>query len=131
MHVDYETYGDARRLPQPAIKRHFDAQDVDFMDGIIHTPDELVLCVGRFVDERAVHARSTTGRRSTGRARGTRRDDYLTTPDYFFRYDRGVTNVHPKSLLGRLLFGKLMDSGNDAAARRQAELPVQDRQARR
>ncbi|HSD90923.1 MAG TPA: hypothetical protein VLB44_25540, partial [Kofleriaceae bacterium] len=30
---------------------------------------------------------------------------------YFFRYDRGVTNVHPKSFIGRLLFGKLLDSG--------------------
>jgi FAD/FMN-containing dehydrogenase len=39
-----------------------------------------------------------------------RSEDFLTTPDYFFRYDRGVTNVRPKSWLGRLLFGKLMAS---------------------
>ena len=50
-----------------------------------------------FVDERAVHATRTTGRRSTTRAPAKRREDYLQTPDYFFRYDRGVTNVHPKS----------------------------------
>ncbi|HEY8078618.1 MAG TPA: hypothetical protein VIF62_31020, partial [Labilithrix sp.] len=39
-----------------------------------------------------------------------RSEDYLRTPDYFFRYDRGVTNVHPKSFLGRLLLGKLASS---------------------
>jgi hypothetical protein len=34
----------------------------------------------------------------------------MTTEDYFFRYDRGVTNVRPSSWLGRLLFGKLVAS---------------------
>src|SRR3954464_5780364 len=41
---------------------------------------------------------------------GTLEKDYLKTPDYFFRYDRGVTNVHPKSFIGRLLFGKIAGS---------------------
>jgi len=40
----------------------------------------------------------------------TRKEDYLRTPDYFFRYDKGVTNVTPRSFLGRLLFGKFVDS---------------------
>ena len=40
----------------------------------------------------------------------SRDEDYLETADYFFRYDRGVTNVRPKSLVGRLVFGKLMSS---------------------
>jgi FAD/FMN-containing dehydrogenase len=39
-----------------------------------------------------------------------RREDYLTTPNYFFRYDRGVTNVRPSSFLGRLLFGRFLSS---------------------
>jgi FAD/FMN-containing dehydrogenase len=39
-----------------------------------------------------------------------RREDYLKTPHYFFRYDQGVTNVHPKSFIGRLLFGKFLGS---------------------
>jgi hypothetical protein len=34
----------------------------------------------------------------------------LKTSDYFFRYDKGVTNVFPKSFLWRLFFGKFMDS---------------------
>lgn len=40
----------------------------------------------------------------------SRTEDYLRTPDYFFRYDKGVTNVTPKSFLGRLLLGKFVDS---------------------
>jgi FAD/FMN-containing dehydrogenase len=85
------------------------ARDVDFIDGIIHSPTQYVLCTGRFVDSApytsrydwlAVYYQSTA----------KRTEDYLTTPDYFFRYDRGVTNVRPKSFVGRLLFGKLLAS---------------------
>jgi hypothetical protein len=109
--VDYEKYGTLVEY-QAAIQRHFESQDVDFMDGIIHghAPDELVLCVGRFVG----HAPFTNAYDWTKvYYQSTRKlsHDYLKTPDYFFRYDRGVTNVHPKSYVGRLLFGKLMDSG--------------------
>jgi hypothetical protein len=39
-----------------------------------------------------------------------RKEDYMRTPDYFFRYNRGVTNVHPKSAVARFLFGKFIDS---------------------
>ena len=90
------------------------------MDGIIHSPDKLVLCVGRFVDEAPYthRVRLDEGLLPEHRERGPRTTS--TTPDYFFRYDRGVTNVHPKSFLGRLLFGKLMRLGHDAADRRQA-----------
>jgi FAD/FMN-containing dehydrogenase len=44
------------------------------------------------------------------RSTAERREDYLETRQYFYRYDRGVTNVHPKSFLGRLLLGKLLGS---------------------
>src|SRR5438093_235376 len=36
--------------------------------------------------------------------------DWLRTADYFFRYDHGVTHVFPRSLPGRLLFGRLISS---------------------
>jgi hypothetical protein len=45
-----------------------------------------------------------------------RREDYLRTPDYFFRYDHGVTGIHPKTFIGRLLFAKLMGSTRLLAA---------------
>jgi len=108
--IDYETYGSLDEY-RTAIKRHFDTQDVDFMDGIMHRPDKLVLCVGKFVDE-APYTSKYDWTKVYWESTGTRLTDYMTTPDYFFRYDRGVTNVHPKSWLGRALFGKFMGSGN-------------------
>lgn len=85
------------------------AGPVDFMDGIIHSPTEYVLSLGRFVD-RAPYTNAYDWTKVYWLSTKERREDYLKTPDYFFRYDRGVTNVHPKSYVGRLLFGKLLDS---------------------
>jgi FAD/FMN-containing dehydrogenase len=107
--VDYEKYATLVEY-QAAINRHFQTQDVDFMDGIMHKPDELVLCVGRFVD-RAPFTNAYDWTKVYYKSTRELTHDYLKTPDYFFRYDRGVTNVHPKSYVGRLLFGKLLDSG--------------------
>ena len=106
--IVYETHRDLEAY-KAAIWRHFERRDVDFMDGIIHSPDKLVLSVGEFVDAAPYTHRYDWVRvyyRSTAR----RRDDYLRTPDYFFRYDHGVTNVHPKSFVGRLLLGRFLGS---------------------
>jgi FAD/FMN-containing dehydrogenase len=108
--VVYEKY---QRLPDylAAIQRHFKAKDVDFMDGIIHSPTELVLSVGQFVDEAPYTHRYdwvTVYYRTTS----TRKEDYLRTADYFYRYDNGVTHPTPGSFLGRLFFGKLIGSTN-------------------
>jgi FAD/FMN-containing dehydrogenase len=108
--VAYEKYS---TLPeyQAAIRRHFEAVDIDFMDGIIHSPTCYVLSAGRFVDS-APYTHSYDWMRIYYQSTAERTEDYLETPDYFFRYDRGVTNVHPKSWLGRLFFGKFLDSSN-------------------
>ena len=94
---------------QAAILRHFEARDVDFMDGIIHAPDCYVLCTGDFA-ETAPYTSDYSWMKIYYQSTRTRSEDYLTTPDYFFRYDRGVTNVRPRSFLGRLLFGKFLAS---------------------
>ncbi len=106
--LDYETHASLASY-QASIARHAAARDVDFMDGIIHSPVRYVLNLGRFVDAAPYTSRYDWLKvyyQSTAR----RTEDYLTTPDYLFRYDRGVTNVRPHSLLGRLLFGKWMTS---------------------
>jgi FAD/FMN-containing dehydrogenase len=108
VHVEYETHHTLEDY-RASIQRHFEQQDIDFMDGIIHAPDKLVLCCGRFVD-RAPYTNRYDWVKVYYQSTGTRAEDYLATPDYFFRYDRGVTNVHPKSLVGRVLLGKLMSS---------------------
>ena len=84
--------------------------DVDFMDGILHTRDLLVLSIGRFVDS-APYTNAYDWTKVYYTSTAELDHDYLKTPDYFLRYDRGVTNVHPKSFIGRALVGKLIDSG--------------------
>jgi FAD/FMN-containing dehydrogenase len=92
-----------------SIWSHFERRDVDFMDGIIHSPSHLALCVGDFSD-RAPYTNRYDWLKVYYRSTAERCEDYLKTPRYFYRYDQGVTNVHPKSFLGRLLFGKLLGS---------------------
>ncbi|MBX3260212.1 MAG: FAD-binding oxidoreductase [Labilithrix sp.] len=106
--VTYDTYPTLREYTA-AIRRYAAAEDVDFIDGIIHGPDKYVLSVGRFVDE-APYTHRYDWVRVYWKSTGTRIEDYLRTRDYFFRYDRGVTNVQPRSFVGRLLFGKLLSS---------------------
>jgi FAD/FMN-containing dehydrogenase len=94
---------------QAAIARHAEARDIDFMDGIIHSPSLYVLCTGRFVDT-APYTSNYEWLKVYYRSTAKRTEDYLATADYFFRYDRGVTNVRPSSFIGRLLFGKFLTS---------------------
>jgi FAD/FMN-containing dehydrogenase len=108
VHVRYEKHTTIDSYLE-SIWSHYEKRDVDFMDGLIHSLDNLVLSVGDFVDEAPynnrydwmkVYYQSTT----------KRKEDYLKTKDYFFRYNQGVTNVHPKSFLGRLFLGKFLGS---------------------
>jgi FAD/FMN-containing dehydrogenase len=108
VHVYYEKY-DTLEGYRAAIQRHYERRDVDFMDGIIHSPTLYVLSIGYFVDE-APYTNSYEWMKVYYQSTATRADDYLTTEHYVFRYDRGVTNVRPKSFLGRLLLGKFMAS---------------------
>lgn len=93
-----------------AIWTHYVEQDFDFMDGIIHSPREYVLSTGNFVDD-APYTHRYNWMRIYYLSTAKRKEDYLKTQDYFYRYDKGVTNVHPKSLPGRLFFGRLINSG--------------------
>src|SRR5262249_4862121 len=106
--IDYETHATLEDF-QAAVHRRAKERDVDFMDAIIHTEAKYVLCVGRFVAH-APYTHRYDWTRVYWESTGKRKEDYLRTTDYFFRYDRGVTNVHPKSFIGRLLFGRLLSS---------------------
>jgi FAD/FMN-containing dehydrogenase len=91
VHVVYEKHATIEAY-QASIKQHADARDVEFMDGIIHSPSRFVLSVGRFVD-RAPYTNRYDRFKVYYKSTATRDEDYLETPQYFFRYDRGVTNV--------------------------------------
>lgn len=109
VHVRYDRFRTLAEY-QAAIHRHFVERDVDFMDGIIHAPDDHVLSLGKFVEEAPYTTRYDWTKVYYLSTR-ERPEDFLATRDYFFRYDHGVTNVHPKSAIGRLVLGRLMDSG--------------------
>ena len=83
--VDYVRFRTLDTFLQ-AIRDHSGKRDVDFMDGIVHSPRDFILCLGSFVEEAPythrylweIYYRSTR----------KREQDYLTTYDYLFRYDR-------------------------------------------
>jgi FAD/FMN-containing dehydrogenase len=108
VHVTYETHATLEAFQQ-GIWRRFHAQDVDYLDGQIFSPTKHVLCVGRFVDTVPYTNRyewltaycETIPRRS---------EDYLSTYDYLFRYNRGVTHARPQNKLVRALFGRWIHS---------------------
>ncbi len=108
VHVRYERSASlAEHLG--SVARHARQHDVTFMDGILHAPDLAVLAVGRFVD-RAPYSHRYDWMRVYWESTAHRGEDYLATRDYFFRYDHGVTNTHPRSFLGRLLLGRFLHS---------------------
>ncbi len=108
VHVRYENHTSIASYRE-SIWRHYERRDVDFMDGMIHSPSHLVLSVGDFVDS-APYTNRYDWMKVYYRSTAERQQDYLRTKDYFFRYNQGVTNVHPKSFLGRLIFGKFLGS---------------------
>lgn len=106
--VTYEKYNNIEDY-KSAIWGHYENQDVDFMDGIIHSPTEYVLSVADFVDG-APYTHSYDWIKIYYMSTKERKEDYLKTSEYFFRYDKGVTNVNPKSFLARFIFAKFMNS---------------------
>lgn len=108
VHLTYERYGTLGEYLE-AIERHFRAGDVDYMDGIIHSPQLHVLSLGRFID-RAPYTHRYDWVKVYYRSTAERREDYLELRQYLFRYDRGVTYPFPRTALGRLLFGKFVRS---------------------
>ena len=106
--VTYESFDNPGDY-QSAIWKHYQEQDIDFMDGIIHSETSYVLSTASFTD-RAPYTHRYDWLRVYYESTGKRKEDYLKTPDYFFRYDRGVTNVTPASFPARLIFGKFMNS---------------------
>jgi FAD/FMN-containing dehydrogenase len=108
VHVTYHGH-DTLEAYADEIHAHYVARDVDFVDGFLHGPDEHVLCLGELTDH-APYTHRYDWMRVYHRSTARRSEDWLRTIDYFFRYDNGVTNVHPKGAIGRLLFGKFVHS---------------------
>ena len=91
-----------------AIREAYDA-DVDFLDGVAFSRNDLVLTSARFVAD-APYTSDYTYERIYYRSLRTRETDYLTTQDYFWRWDtdwfwcsKNMGAQHPvvRRLLGR------------------------------
>lgn len=90
------------------------AADYEFIDGIIHGPNSFVLCLGQYVDK-APYLSSYRWLDIYYKSTLARTEDYLTTPDYFFRYDTechwmsrtvpGLESKPVRFLLGRQVLG--------------------------
>lgn len=104
-HEKYSTLADY----QKSIWKHYENQDIDFMDGFIHSPREYVLCIGHFTYN-APYTHKYDWMRVYFQSTLQRAEDYLKTTDYFFRYDKGITTTRYKSFLGKLFFRKLVNS---------------------
>lgn len=62
--------------------------DHDLVDGIVHSPNQLTLCLGRFTDDAGDTTPSSyVGEHIYYRSTQRRRSDLLTAEEYFFRYD--------------------------------------------
>jgi FAD/FMN-containing dehydrogenase len=85
VHLEYRTLKTAQAFHDEMLAR-CKAGDYDFIDGIVHGPDCWVLCLGKFAST-APYTSSYRWLDIFYQSTRERRDDWLTTEDYCFRYD--------------------------------------------
>lgn len=88
------------------------AADHDFVDSIIHGPDKLVVCLGDMIDA-VPYTSSYNWLKIFYKSTLEHEVDYLTTYDYFFRYDtecHWLTKTVPllETVPARFLLGKML-----------------------
>jgi FAD/FMN-containing dehydrogenase len=91
------------------VAQHCAQGALDFLDGTAFAPDELYLTLGRFVDE-VPYASDYTFERIYYRSIRERREDFLATRDYLWRWDTDwfwcSKNVGAQHPLLRRLYGR-------------------------
>jgi FAD/FMN-containing dehydrogenase len=91
------------------LERRCRAGDADFVDGTVFAPDRLYLTLGRFTDE-APYTSDYTFERIYYRSIPERREDYLTTHDFIWRWDTDwfwcSKNVLAQNPIVRRLYGR-------------------------
>jgi len=111
-YVKYDNFSDYAAT----INQHFQKQDLTFMDGIIHNPTHYTLCIGTFVDD-APYLSNYEGQKIYYKSTKTLEEDYMTTYDYFFRYDTEChwisRNYGLENPLLRRFFGKFFLSSTN------------------
>ena len=94
------------------LKNHINRDDHDFVDSIIHSRDSFVICLGDMVDS-TPYLSNYDWLKIFYKSTNSRTEDYMTTYDYFFRYDaecHWLTKTVPlmETVPARLLLGKML-----------------------
>lgn len=106
--LEHVHYRDAKTYFQ-ALKAYCETAGADFLDGVVFSPDELYLTVGRFVDK-VPFTSDYTFEEIYYRSIRNKQRDYLTTHDYIWRWDtdwfwcsKNLFAQHPlvRRILGR------------------------------
>jgi len=92
------------------LKARCHAADYDFVDAIIHTPEEFVVCLGKMVDK-VPYLSSYEWLNIFYKSTREKSEDYITINQYFFRYDtecHWLTKTVPlmETKAARLILGK-------------------------
>ncbi len=83
--MEYRTYTTLEAFHADLLQRCRD-DDYDLVDGIIHGPDQFVLCLGTFVDD-PPYVSDYRWLNIYYKSTAARTEDYMATKHYFFRYD--------------------------------------------
>jgi FAD/FMN-containing dehydrogenase len=111
VHLTYHRFSDFAAF-ESFMRERCRAGDYDFVDAIVHSPKDLVVCLGTMTDA-APYTSSYDWLNIFYRSTQQRDEDYLTTYDYYFRYDtecHWLTRTIPllERAPVRFAFGKLV-----------------------
>lgn len=104
-HIRYTSYEEVEK----GIQEWCVKEDVDFVDGSVFSSKEMYLTIGRFTDS-APHTSDYTYENIYYKSIQTRKEDYLTTHDYIWRWDTdwfwcskamGMQNSIVRRIMGR------------------------------
>lgn len=127
VHIVYERHCDYRGFRQ-AVHERMREEGIDFIDGLVVSPREFVLCLGSFVDC-APYTHSYDWMSVYHRAAATLSEDYMRTFDYLFRYDADchwiMRNYGLENPVLRFMFGRLFLSSARALTLAHAVEKVQ------
>jgi FAD/FMN-containing dehydrogenase len=108
VHVRHRAFSTPREY-FTALGRHCAEGDAAFVDGAVFAPDQLYLTLARFVAE-APHVSDYTFEHIYYRSIATRREDWLRTRDYLWRWDTDwfwcSKNLLAQNPLVRRLYGR-------------------------
>ena len=120
VHVQHREFGKPGDF-FTALERHCTSGDATFIDGTVFAPDRLFITLGRFAAE-APRVSDYTFERIYYRSIPEKREDWLTTHDYLWRWDTDwfwcsknvgaqnpiVRRLYGKKRLGSRTYGKIM-----------------------